>query len=242
VRNKGGHSSVPEPDNAIYRLADGLGRLEKVSFPVRLNETSRAFFRQTAAAQPPRIAADMRAVARSADPAAARRLSSVPYFNSVLRTTCVATRLFGGHADNALPQLARATVNCRMLPDDPPDSVQAALERVVADTAIHFSRVAEPTPSPPSPLRPDVMQPVTALVKQLWPGAVVVPEMSTGATDGLYTRNAGIPTYGVGAIFERIDDVRAHGRDERVGVKAFHDAARFWYELVKTLASGTPGA
>jgi acetylornithine deacetylase/succinyl-diaminopimelate desuccinylase-like protein len=116
------------------------------------------------------------------------------------------------------------------------------LKRVVADTAIHFSRAAEPTPSPPSPLRPDVMQPVTALVKQLWPGAVVVPEMSTGATDGLYTRKVGIPTYGVGAIFERIDDVRAHGRDERVGVKAYHDAARFWYELLKTMTSGPPGA
>jgi acetylornithine deacetylase/succinyl-diaminopimelate desuccinylase-like protein len=242
VRNKGGHSSVPEPDNAIYRLADALGRLEKFSFPVRLNETTRAFFRQAAARQPASIAADMRAVARSADPAAARRLSAVPYFNSVLRTTCVATRLFAGHADNALPQLARATLNCRMLPDDPPDSVEAVLKRVVADTAIHFSRAAEPTPSPPSPLRPDVMQPVTVLVKQLWPGAVVVPEMSTGATDGLHTRNAGIPTYGVGAIFERIDDVRAHGRDERVGVKAYHDAARFWYELLKTMTSGPPGA
>jgi acetylornithine deacetylase/succinyl-diaminopimelate desuccinylase-like protein len=242
VRNKGGHSSVPEPDNAIYRLAEGLVRLEKFNFPVRLNETTRAFFRQAAAGQPARLAADMRAVSRSADPAAARRLSTVPYFNSVLRTTCVATRLFAGHADNALPQLARATVNCRMLPDDPADSVQAVLKRVVADSAIHFSRAAEPTPSPPSPLRPDVIQPVTALVKQFWPAAVVVPEMSTGATDGLHTRNAGIPTYGVGAIFERIDDVRAHGRDERVGVKAFHDASRFWYELLKTLTSGPPGA
>jgi acetylornithine deacetylase/succinyl-diaminopimelate desuccinylase-like protein len=242
VRNKGGHSSVPEPDNAIYRLADGLVRLEKFNFPVRLNETTRAFFRQAAAGQPAKLAADMRAVSRSADPAAARRLSTVPYFNSVLRTTCVATRLFAGHADNALPQLARATVNCRMLPDDPADSVQAVLKRVVADSGIHFSRAAEPTPSPPSPLRPDVIQPVTALVKQFWPAAVVVPEMSTGATDGLHTRNAGIPTYGVGAIFERIDDVRAHGRDERVGVKAFHDASRFWYELLKTLTSGPPGA
>jgi acetylornithine deacetylase/succinyl-diaminopimelate desuccinylase-like protein len=242
VRDKGGHSSIPEPDNAIYRLAEGLVRLEKFSFPVRLNETTRAFFKQAAAAQPAKIAADMRAVSRSADPAAARRLSAVPYFNSVLRTTCVATRLFGGHADNALPQLARATVNCRMLPDDPADSVEAVLKRVVADSTIHFSRVAEPTPSPTSPLRPDVMHPVTLLVKQFWPEAAVVPEMSTGATDGLYTRNAGIPTYGVGAIFERIDDVRAHGRDERVGVKAYHDAARFWYQLLKTLTAGPPGA
>jgi len=242
VRNKGGHSSVPEPDNAIYRLAEGLVRLEKFTFPVRLNQTTRAFFQRTASTQPARIAADMRAVARSADPAAARRLSAVPYYNSVVRTTCVATRLFAGHADNALPQLSRAIVNCRMLPDDPADSVEAVLQRVVADTGIHFSRVAEPTPSPASPLRPDVLQPVERLVARAWPGAVVVPEMSTGATDGLHTRNLGIPTYGVGAIFERIDDVRAHGRDERVGVKAFHEASQFWYELVKALTSATPGA
>ena len=242
VRNKGGHSSVPEPDNAIYRLAEGLVRLEKFTFPVRLNQTTRAFFQRSATTQPARIAADMRAVARSADPAAARRLSVVPYYNSLLRTTCVATRLFGGHADNALPQLARATVNCRMLPDDPADKVEAVLRRVVADTAIHFSRVAEPTPSPPSPLRPDVMQPIERLVAQAWPNAVVVPEMSTGATDGLHTRNAGVPTYGIGAIFERVDDVRAHGRDERVGVKAFHEASQFWYDLVKTLTSAPPGA
>lgn len=242
VRNKGGHSSVPEPDNAIYRLAEGLVRLEKFTFPVRLNQTTRAFFQRSATTQPARIAADMRAVARSADPAAARRLSVVPYYNSLLRTTCVATRLFAGHADNALPQLARATVNCRMLPDDPADKVEAVLRRVVADTAIHFSRVAEPTPSPPSPLRPDVMQPIERLVAQAWPNAVVVPEMSTGATDGLHTRNAGVPTYGIGAIFERVDDVRAHGRDERVGVKAFHEASQFWYDLVKTLTSAPPGA
>jgi len=241
VRNKGGHSSRPEPDNAIYRLAEGLVRLEKFSFPVRLNQTTRAFFQRSAPTQPAKIAADMRAVAKSADPAAARRLSAVPYYNSVLRTTCVATRLFAGHADNALPQLARATVNCRMLPDDPADSVETVLKRVVADTAIHFSRVADPTPSPASPLRPDVMHPVERLVAKAWPGASVVPEMSTGATDGLHTRNVGIPTYGVGAIFERIDDIRAHGRDERVGVKAFHEASQFWYDLVKALASPSPG-
>jgi acetylornithine deacetylase/succinyl-diaminopimelate desuccinylase-like protein len=237
VRNKGGHSSVPERDNAIYRLAQGLTRLSNFTFPVRLNETTRATFRQSAATQPPQIAADMRALARNGDPAAARRLSAVvPYYNAQLRTTCVATRLMGGHADNALPQLARATVNCRLLPDHSPDSAEAQLRRVLADTAIKISRVDPPTLSPASPLRPDVMQPVTALAKKMWPGAVVVPEMSTGATDGLYVRNAGIPVYGVSAVFERIDDIRAHGRDERIGVKAFHDAARYWYELLKTIA------
>ena len=243
VRNKGGHSSVPEADNAIYRLTAGLNRLAKFSFPVRLNETTREFFTQSATTQPKPIAADMRAVARNADPAAARRLSAAaPYYNSLLRTTCVATRLFAGHADNALPQLARATVNCRLLPGHPPDSAEATLKRVLADTAIRISRERQPTLSPASPLRPDVMTPLTSLVKKMWPEAVVVPEMSTGATDGLYVRNAGIPVYGPSAVFERIDDIRAHGRDERIGVKAYHDAAQYWYELVKTLAtSEAPG-
>ena len=242
VRNKGGHSSRPVPDNAIYRLAEGLVKLEKFTFPVRLNETTRAYFSRSASNQPPKVAADMQAVARSADPAAARRLSAGAYYNALLRTTCVATRLFGGHADNALPQVARGTVNCRMLPDDPPDSVEAVLKRVVANTAIHFSRILPPTPSPPSPLRRDIVEPVERLVARMWPGTVVVPEMSTGATDGLFTRNGGIPTYGVEGIFVPIDDDRSHGRDERVGVKEFHEGAQFWYELLKVLTSGPPGA
>jgi acetylornithine deacetylase/succinyl-diaminopimelate desuccinylase-like protein len=237
VRNKGGHSSVPDADNAIYRLAAGLGRLSQFSFPVRLNETTRATFTQGAATQSPEIAADMRAVARGGDSAAARRLSAIaPFYNAQLRTTCVATRLFAGHADNALPQVARARVNCRLLPDHSPDSAEATLKQVLGDTAIHVSRVAQPTLSPPSPLVPDVMRPIERLVARMWPGAVIVPEMSTGATDGLYVRNAGIPVYGVSAVFERVDDIRAHGRDERIGVKPFHDAAQFWYDLVKELS------
>ncbi len=236
VRNKGGHSSVPSRDNAIYRLSEGLARLARFSFPVRLNETTRAFLLRSAPGRPAAEAADMRAVARRGDPRAAQRLSVQPYGNALLRTTCVATRLAGGHADNALPQLARATVNCRMLPDHSPDSVEAALRRVLADPAIAISRLNEPRPSPPSPLRPDVITPVERLAAEMWPGVAVVPEMSMGATDGLFTRNAGIPTYGASAIFDDPNDVRAHGRDERVGVKAYHDAAEFWYRLVKALA------
>lgn len=238
VRNPGGHSSVPMPDNAIYRLSRGLGRLAEHRFPVRLNEVSRAYFERTAPAQTGQVAADLRALARTGDPAAANRLSAAyPYFNSVMRTTCVATRLLGGHADNALPQLARATLNCRLAPGHPADSVEAALRAIVADTAVHLTRAAEPTPSPPSPLRADVLEPIEALVRRMWPGVPVIPEMSTGATDGLYVRNAGIPVYGVSAIFDDINDVRAHGRDERVGVKEFHQAAEFWYLLVKRLAA-----
>jgi acetylornithine deacetylase/succinyl-diaminopimelate desuccinylase-like protein len=236
VRNKGGHSSIPVPDNAIYRLSEGLHRLSQHTFPVRLNETTRVLFEKAAATQPPNIAADMRAVARNGNAAAARRLSAEPMFNALLRTTCIATRLFAGHADNALPQVARATVNCRLLPDYPPDSATATLNRVLADTAIHIRVVDTPTLSPASPLRPDVMNAVEQIAGKMWPGVVVVPEMSTGATDGLFVRNAGIPVYGVGAIFERIDDIRAHGRDERINAKVFHDVVEFWYQLVKQLA------
>ncbi len=238
VRNKGGHSSRPVPDNAIYRLARGLARIADYQFPVRLNEVTRAFFDRGAAAESKAVAADMRLVAKTGDAMAARRLSAAsPYYNSVLHTTCVATRLFAGHADNALPQLAKATVNCRIEPDEPVDSVEARLRRVAADTAIHFSRLDTARPSPPSPLRRDVMGPVEMLARKYWPRVPIVPEMSTGATDGLYTRNAGIPTYGVAAIFDDMNDARAHGRDERVGVKEYHQAAEYWYELVKQLSS-----
>jgi len=238
VRNKGGHSSLPVSDNAIYRLSRGLEKLAAYSFPVKLNETTRAFFEKAAATQSADVAADMRAVAKTGDPAAAQRLSKVPLYNSTLRTTCVATRLFAGHADNALPQVARATVNCRLLPDHPPDSATAQLKRIVGDTAMHVRVSDPPTLSPASPLRPDVMGAVTKYAAKYWPGATIVPEMSTGASDGLYLRNAGIPVYGTSAIFDRIDDDRSHGRDERINVKAFHTAGEYWYDLVKALSSG----
>ena len=243
ARNKGGHSSMPIKDNAIYHLAAGLSRLSDFNFPVRLNETSRAFFERAAVAETGQAAADMRAIAATSDPAAATRLSAKsPYYNSVMRTTCVATRLLGGHANNALPQMARATVNCRILPDDTENAVLAVLTRVVADPQIQIT-IAEPAkPSPPSPLRADVVGPIERIAKQMWPTATMVPEMSTGATDGLYVRNGGIPVYGVGAIFEEINDVRAHGRDERVGVEPFHRAVSFWYQMLKALTSGDKSA
>jgi acetylornithine deacetylase/succinyl-diaminopimelate desuccinylase-like protein len=250
VRNRGGHSSVPLPDNAIYRLSDGLGRLGRFAFPIRLNETTRAYFARSAATQTGELAGAMRLVTATGDLSGARRhaaaerlAAAVPMYNALLRTTCVATRLAAGHADNALPQSARATVNCRLLPDESVDSVEATLRRVLADTAIRVTRVPRTiAPPPASPLRADVMRPVERIVAEMWPGAVVVPEMSTGATDGSYTRAAGIPTYGASAVFDVIDDVRAHGRDERIGVAAFHDAVEFWYRWVKALASETPGA
>ena len=243
VRNKGGHSSLPVKDNAIYRLAAGLTRVGAYDFPVRLNETTKAFFDRAAAAETGQTAADMRALAATNDPAAAARLSATsPWFNSVMRTTCVATLLTGGHADNALPQLARANINCRILPDDNQESVKAALVQAIDDPGIEVTVKTPARPSPPSPLRADVVGPVERLVKEMWPTATVVPEMSTGATDGLDVRNGGIPVYGVGALFEDLNDSRAHGRDERVGVEASHKASAFWYRLIKALTSGDKSA
>jgi acetylornithine deacetylase/succinyl-diaminopimelate desuccinylase-like protein len=239
VTNSGGHSSLPVKDNAIYHLSEGLARLAKFGFPVQLNEVTRAYFLRSADVQSdPKVAADMRAVARpTPDLAAAARLSAaVPYWNSMMRTTCVATRLAAGHANNALPQLATANVNCRILPGVPPASVKDTLIEVLADPKIAVSFVGEAQPSKPSPLRPDVMAAVESLTKEMFPGVVVVPVMSTGATDGLYLRNGEIPTYGISGTFEDIDDVRAHGRDERVGVKQFFEGLEFQYRLIKALA------
>ena len=242
AQNPGGHSSVPRADNAIYELSAGLSRLGAYQFPVRLTEVSTAFFRESAASQAPQLGTLMRKVAGGElDSATVAQLSAVnPYFNSVLRTTCVATRLAGGHADNALPQRATSLVNCRMLPDDPADSVIAVLQRVVGGK-VKVTRTREVVPSPPSPLRADITGTMTALARSFFAGAPVVPEMSTGATDGLFTRNAGIPTYGVSALaFEQNEPSRAHGRDERIGVAAFHTSVTFWEQLVQRLAGPAP--
>jgi acetylornithine deacetylase/succinyl-diaminopimelate desuccinylase-like protein len=239
VTNSGGHSSLPVKDNAIYHLSAGLARLATFDFPVQLNEITRAYFEQSASVESdPKVAADMRAVARSTpDLAAAARLSAaLPYWNSMMRTTCVATRLSGGHANNALPQLATANVNCRILPGVSPASVKDKLVEVLADPKIKVAFVDEATPSKPSPLRPEVMNIVESLTKEMFPGVVVVPVMSTGATDGLYLRNGEVPTYGVDGTFGDIDDVRAHGRDERVGVKQYFEGLEFQYRLIKALA------
>jgi acetylornithine deacetylase/succinyl-diaminopimelate desuccinylase-like protein len=239
VTNSGGHSSLPVKDNAIYHLAEGLARLAKFDFPVELNEVTRGYFQRSADVQTdPKMAADMRAVAKpSPDLAAAARLSaSLPYYNAQMRTTCIATRLAGGHANNALPQMASANVNCRILPGVSPASVRDKLVELLADPKIKVSFVGEATPSKPSPLRPDVIGAVESLTKEMFPGVIVVPVMSTGATDGLYLRNGEIPTYGVDGTFGDIDDVRAHGRDERVGVKQFYEGLEFQYRLIKALA------
>ncbi len=238
VKDVGGHSSLPRKDNAIYRLAAGLGRLAAFSFPARTTETSRLYFERLADSQPEPLASDMRAAARiPPDPAAVARLSELPLYNSTLRTTCVATRLEAGHADNALPQVARAVVNCRMHPDDPAEWVERTLVETLADAGISVTAMGAAKPSPASPLSSEILGAVEKLTGEMWPGVPVLPTLSTGATDSIYLRSEGIPMYGMSGIFGDIDDVRAHGKDERVLVKSFHQGREFLYRLVKALSS-----
>ncbi len=238
VTNAGGHSSRPTRDNAIYHLSEGLARLAKFDFPVNLNEVTTAYYQKMAALQAGQMSADMKAVAKKQpDRAAVARLSASPYDNALMRTTCVATRLEGGHADNALPQTARAVVNCRVLPGESVNEVQATLIRILNDSKIAVIPMDDAKPSDPSPLAPGIMGPIEKITSEMWPGVPAVPVMSTGATDGLYLRNAGIPTYGVSGLFSDIDDNRAHGKDERLGVREFYEGREFLYRLVKALSS-----
>jgi acetylornithine deacetylase/succinyl-diaminopimelate desuccinylase-like protein len=238
VRNPGGHSSRPRPDNAIYELAEGLAKFGKFQFPVTLNETTRIYFSRSAQFQSGQTADDMRAVARDIpNPEAAARLSQSPTLNSTLRTTCVATRLDGGHANNALPQTARATVNCRILPGDPVDGVLKTIQQVVGDK-VTVTRASEPVPSAPSALGPQIMGPLEKVSNEFWPGVPVIPAMSTGATDSRFMRNGGISMYGVSGLFIDQDDNRSHGLNERMPVKSLYDGHEFLYRLVMELAGG----
>ena len=234
VTNKGGHSSEPRPDNAIYTLASGLTRLAAFQFPYKLNATSRLYFQREAELQPPAIKADMLAVAGpTLDQAAAARIARDPSYNAVLHTTCVATMLSGGHQENALPQRATATVQCRIMPDETPEQTRATLIGVLADPEIKVTipdKVVSGPESPPDPRILDRMQKVTS---SMWPGVPVIPHMEAGASDSLYLRAAGIPTYEINGVFEDPRTSRMHGRDERVGVQAFYESVEFTYRLMK---------
>jgi acetylornithine deacetylase/succinyl-diaminopimelate desuccinylase-like protein len=253
VKNPGGHSSLPTKDNAIYRLAAGLQRLAAFEFPVRLNDTTRAYFEHTAPAAAEN-AADMRVLAAASakaeiEAAAARLSAASPFFNALLHTTCVPTLLQGGHAENALPQTAQATVNCRILPNEDPATVRQTIERVLADPQIVVAPIAAAIPSPPSPLAPEIFKAIEIAARAVWGGGTagarddaavrIVPYMETGATDGLFLRNAGMPVYGVAGIAYDPDDMRAHGKDERILVKSFVEGLDFVYQLTKALAGPT---
>jgi len=237
VRNKGGHSSLPVPDNAIYHLAGALVRLSQFAFPVKTNKVTRAHFTGLAKIDNSGAAPELAKVGAGDRAAAERIAAESPVWNSMLRTTCVATMLEGGQARNALPQLAAANVNCRVLPDDAPDYVLSTLNRVVADSQVKITVTNQEQNSPASALRDDIVHAMARISDTLWPGVVVLPTMSTGATDGRYLRLAGIPTYGVQGFFTERNDYRAHGRDERMLARSFYEGQTFLYELVKSLAT-----
>ncbi len=239
VTSPGGHSSLPPRENAIYTLAKGLDRLSRFEFPLRLNPTTRAFFARLSQQESGQLASDMKAVsAGRPDQHAAERLAKVPLYNSSMRTTCVATMLDAGHAENALPQRARATIQCRLLPDDSPERVRATLSQVLADSMIRITLPEKPDPSPASPPSPEVLSAVERVTAALWPGVIVLPVMDPWTTDGRHLRAAGVPVYGVSGVFYDIDDVRAHGKDERILVRSFYEGLEFTYRLMKDLAGG----
>ena len=241
VKNSGGHSSVPRKDNAIYQLAEGLVRLSKFEFPLHLNDTTRTWFARMAPTVSEKTAADIRAVlADKPDEAALARLSTIPTLNAQLRTTCVATMLQGGHAGNALPQLASAKVNCRIMPGEPAEEVKATLIKVLADDEITVTQTDREVASEPSKLNEELVGAVEKLSREFWPEAILIPVMSSGGTDGAFLRNAGIPTYGhSGMAMEPGDSARLHGKDERVPMKSFYSGNEYLYRLVKVLAGGS---
>src|SRR5689334_6942416 len=242
VRNKGGHSSMPVPDNAIYHLAGALQRLSQFGFPLKTNEVTSAYFLEMSRIDPGPMKTDLAQTAANSQDAMERVAAASTAWNATLRTTCVATMLEGGHAVNALPQLAAATVNCRVLPEDSPEYVLSTLQKVVADDQVNVKQMGQPGKADASPMRPDVLKAVSEITTRMWPGVPTVPIMVMGATDGRYLRAAGIPTYGVQGFFMDRDDIRFHGRDERMGVQSFYEGQSFLYELVKRLSKNSPDA
>jgi acetylornithine deacetylase/succinyl-diaminopimelate desuccinylase-like protein len=234
----GGHSSRPHRDSAISRLAHVLVDLQAHPFPIDLNPSTRAFFERWDHIAPAEDRPLLEAVlSEHPDPVVIDSLLDSIYYNALARTTCVATELSGGHAENALPQTARAVVNCRILPQSSAAATRDVLVSLAEPYRVSVTQIAPDFPSPPSPLEPDIVDPITKLAKEMWPGIAVIPEMSTGASDGAFVRNAGIPVYGVSAIADDPNDMRAHGQDERIGVRAFGDATEYWYRLVKVFAT-----
>ena len=239
--NRGGHSSVPRDDNAITALADALSKVGRLKFPVQLSDVTRAFFTQTAKLESPEMGRAMQAlVANPNDPAALATVTRDPRYNSMLRTSCVATQLSGGHATNALPQLAEANINCRIYSTSSAAEVKAELERAIGDTAVQVVIRTQRPSTPATALAREVMGPIEQVTREMWGDIPVIPTMSTGATDSRFFRALGIPAYGVSGLFSDPSvDARAHGRDERMAVKSFFEGQEFLWRLTKALSSGS---
>jgi acetylornithine deacetylase/succinyl-diaminopimelate desuccinylase-like protein len=238
--NAGGHSALPTRENAILRLATALARLDGFAFPLALNPTTRAYFAQLAAREPSDLAAAFRGViAEPPEPAAVARLSAIPFYDASLRTTCTPTLLAAGHAENALPQRASATLQCRLLPGDDPTRVREALAARLADPQIELRPKSAPLLAPESPLEPELLAALREATESCWPGVPVVPVMDVWASDGASLRSAGIPVYGISGIFFDVDDVRSHGRDERIAVAAFEQGLELMGRLMRRVG-GAP--
>ena len=246
--NPGGHSSLPTPDNAIYHVADALAVLQKSPFPFELNAVTREYFKQMATIETGQVAADMRAVLNTPpDPAAIARLSTDPAWNSTMRTTCVATMLSAGHALNALPQRADANVNCRIFPGHSQEQIRLELVKLFNDPKLSVrtrnsagevaAEGADRKPMAPAPLSDAVMRALRSVSAKLWPGAPVIPIMEVGASDSVYTSNAGIPSYGICGVAIDRDDERAHGKDERLAIDSYYKGLEFYYLFLKALTT-----
>lgn len=240
VTNPGGHSSRPVKENAIYRLSQALLRIGDYVFPVEFNDTTRAYFDRMSSIETGQLAADMRAILRDPPEAdALARISANPSYNSLLHTTCVATMIDGGHAPNALPQRARANVNCRIFPGHRQEEIRATLEQVVDDAAVAITFADPPeATSPPPPLTADILGPIEAVTQQMWPGVPVLPAMVAGGTDGRFLTPAGIPTYGVSGLFLQPEQVNAHGLNEKIPVQSLYESREFLDRLIRIYAGG----
>ncbi|WP_158793401.1 M20/M25/M40 family metallo-hydrolase [Granulicella sp. L60] len=244
--NPGGHSSLPTPDNAIYRLADALARLERSPFPFELNEVTRAELTTRATLVSSDEANDIHAILKTPpDPAAIQRLSAKPIYNATVRTTCVATMVSAGHAPNALPGRAQANINCRILPGHSQEEVRQDLIRIFADptltvsytsnAGIELGKGSDRAAAPPPPLNEAVFKPLRETANIMWPGLTILPEMETGASDSIYTMAAGIPSYGFSGMAIEDGDERAHGRDERLGIDSYYAGVQFAYLYLKAM-------
>jgi acetylornithine deacetylase/succinyl-diaminopimelate desuccinylase-like protein len=238
VKNPGGHSSQPTKNNAIYKLADGLVHMEAFDFPVQFSATTKSYFATMSSFEGGQIAEDMKTVAGSMpDTGAINQLARLPYYNAMMRTTCVATMVEAGHAINALPQSAKATVNCRLLPGTTQEEVVKKIKDILADSQIVVSIMIPLINSPASELKPEIMHVVQCVSDKLWPGIPVLPVLGVGASDGKYLRAAGMPTFGIAGVFVDVDDFRMHGKDERIRVDDFYDGLQYIYELIRTFSS-----
>jgi acetylornithine deacetylase/succinyl-diaminopimelate desuccinylase-like protein len=237
--NRGGHSSEPRPDNAIYQLANGLTRLAQFQFPYKTNATTRAYFQTIAMSASGQKRSDLFAMSKlPVDEAAVARLAKDTSLNAILHTTCVATMLNAGVQENALPSRATATIQCRVFPGESVEQTRATLAKVAGDPGIKVSLLEPVQEAKETVPDPKVIAQITKVVHAMWPGVPVMPEMAAGASDSIFTRAAGMPSYGAGGGWFDIDDIRAHGRDERDEMGNFYQTVEFTYRLMKELGGG----